>query len=271
MSKATAGKATENDPEPLHRGKDNEPGGVQVLSRAVDILRVVSQEPEELSLGKIAARVGLPRSTVQRIVNSLLSEKMLVQGPNAAGYRIGPQIHQLAEADKPDVPRTLHPLLEQLSETCGETVDLAMCRENQMVFLDQVSGNQRLRTVSAIGESFPMTVTANGKAVLALKTREAVKRIFDYENKSAPNSLKDLETELDKVRHDGFGLDIDEHTPGISAIGIAFKFSGAYYALSIPAPSNRFSLNRDKFTDELLSARDAISNLLFDVEFTADR
>jgi len=254
--------------EPSH-SRDNESRGIQVLSRAVDVLRVVSQQSEDLSLGKIALQVGLPRSTVQRIVSALVDEKLLIQGPNAAGYRIGPQIHALSDADKPDVPRYLHPVLEQLSDTCSETVDLAVWRNDQMIFIDQVSGNQRLRTVSAVGDSFPMAISANGKAVLALQDNETVKRILVSERKQKVMFYSDakIQKELKKIRRDGYGLDIDEHTPGISAVGIAFKFNDTFYAVSIPAPSSRFAMHRDQFIRELLDARSAISKLLFGVEF----
>ena len=36
-----------------------------------------------------------------------------------------------------------------------------------MLFIDQIVGSQRLRAVSSIGTSFPLTTTANGKAALA--------------------------------------------------------------------------------------------------------
>jgi DNA-binding IclR family transcriptional regulator len=249
--------------------RESDSSGIQVLSRAADILRVVSQESEPPSLGRIAALTELPRSTVQRIVGALLTEGMLSAGPGGVGYFIGGTIQQLAEAGRPDVRKKLRALLEQLAEATGETVDLAMCRDHQMVFIDQVSGKQRLRAVSAIGERFPMTLTANGKAVLALKSAESVAAIVAREisHQQTTLTLNGVKDELATVRSEGYGLDLDEHTPGISAVGIAFSFNGSYYAISIPAPSDRFNQHQVKFIAELQQAKDAIATLLPDCVF----
>jgi DNA-binding IclR family transcriptional regulator len=62
---------------------------VQVIARAAAILRALEEEKSGLSLGQIASRVDLARSTVQRIVSALESEKLvLAASPN----RLAPQI-----------------------------------------------------------------------------------------------------------------------------------------------------------------------------------
>jgi len=242
---------------------------IQVLSRAADILRVIGTESDPLSLGKIALRVGLPRSTVQRIVNALLEEKLLATRPNTNGYQIGPEIQKLAEIGRQDVAKSLHPILETLSHVTGETVDLSICRNLQMIFIDQVVGKQRLRAVSAIGESFPMSVTANGKAVLALKSENYIQKLIDHDRQSGilNKSQAVISKEIKQARQRGYGLDEGEHTPGIAAVGIAFKSAGSCYALSIPTPSSRFASNKQFFIDTLLHTRSEISNALTEVVF----
>ena len=58
--------------------KSDARGGIQVIARAANILRALEGEGEGLSLGEIAARVDLPRSTVQRIVTALADEQLLI-------------------------------------------------------------------------------------------------------------------------------------------------------------------------------------------------
>jgi len=223
----------------------------------------------DLSLGKIAQQVNLPRSTVQRIVTALVAENFLVAGPKSGGYNIGAGVQQLAESARQDVPQSLRPVLESLSAATEETVDLAIFRNHQMVFIDQVSGKQRLRAVSAVGEIFPMTVSANGKSVLAMKQKEVVLEICQQERASGVTDqpLAELQRELEKIRKDGYSLDLDDHTAGISAVGIGFRYRHSYYAISIPAASHRFSNCQSAFVDQLLQAREFISYALPDVEF----
>ena len=52
--------------------------GIQVISRAVKVLRALEGKPDGLSLSAIANEVDLPRSTVQRIVGALATEGFLI-------------------------------------------------------------------------------------------------------------------------------------------------------------------------------------------------
>ena len=71
---------------------------VQVIARAAHILRALEGEDAGLSLGQIAARVGLARSTVQRIVASLEAEKLLIAASPTGRVRLGPAILRLASS-----------------------------------------------------------------------------------------------------------------------------------------------------------------------------
>ena len=66
--------------------------GIKVISRATDILRVLGQSTTGLSLGQIALRVSLPRSTVQRIVAALEFEGFISIEAGNAGIRLGPEV-----------------------------------------------------------------------------------------------------------------------------------------------------------------------------------
>lgn len=227
-------------------------GGIQVIARAASILRALKNEQGGLSLGQIAARVGLPRSTVQRIVGALESERLVIAASPEGGIRLGPELQSLAEGARVDIVELARPFLVDLSRETGETVDLAIPRDDSLVFVDQISGTQRLRAVSSVGEAFPLTTTANGKAVLALMAEADARAIIKAEWKSTGARRRDPEAFMDGVRairRAGVAFDEDEHTEGISAVGVAFADpAGAIYAISVPAPTARFRKNRALLT-----------------------
>ena len=72
--------------------------------------------------------------------------------------RLGPTILRLASSVRTDFVAVARPFLVKLSHELRETVDLASIKRDHLVFIDQVIGPQRLRTVSAVGESFPLTL-----------------------------------------------------------------------------------------------------------------
>lgn len=218
----------------------NEKSGIQVIARAAAILRALKDERGGLSLGQIASRVGLPRSTVQRITGALVAERFIIQDGSGGGLRLGPELGAFAEAANFNVVERCRPILAEISQATGETTDLAVLRSTAMVFLDQVPGLHRLRTVSSVGEVFPLTTTANGLACLALMPEEQARQLIDREVSSQAKTQA-LLTRLATIAESGLAYDNDEHTPGISAIGFAFRnLSGDYHAISVPVPTTRF-------------------------------
>jgi len=217
---------------------------IQVIGRAAQILRALAKEGGGLSLGGIAKEVALPRSTVQRIVTALVEEGFVSIATKSGGIRLGPEIQTLARAVAMSPREQFRPVLEEIAKATGETVDLAVFRGDKMLFIDQVVGSQRLRTVSSIGETFPLTSTANGKAALAcIDEFEATKLIMTEMSGSAREErrLSEMLAELDEIRNGALARDNGEHTAGVSALGFAVADpSGEIYAVSLPVPSSRF-------------------------------
>ncbi len=240
--------------------------GIQVIARAAAILRVLKNAGDGLSLGQIASHVGLPRSTVQRIVNALLAERLVAPAGPAGGYRLGPELQSLAMAGRTGVADLARPYLTELSRQTGETVDLAEFETDHLVFIDQIVGTQRLRAVATVGERFPVTTTANGKACLSLldegQAADIARRELDGGDTKG-RTLQDFLTELEQVRARGVAYDLGEHTDGISAAGVSFEDSdGRIYAVSIPAPSHRFERNKAELKDGLLRTVEKIKTAL---------
>lgn len=229
---------------------DDRSGGIQVISRAAAVLRSLKDQTGGLSLGQISERVGLPRSTVQRIVGALQAEHFVIAASPDRGIRLGPGLTWLAKSARIDVVEILHPYLVELGDKTGETIDLAVLRAGKMVFVDQIPSRHRLRAVSSIGEAFPLTSTANGKACLALMSDADILHFLETEQPERAKKKANRDQflgEIAAVRKQQVAFDQGEHTEGISAIGAALADTdGNLYAISIPAPTSRFERNAAK-------------------------
>ena len=172
-----------------------------MIARAAAILRALEGEDCGLSLGQIAQRVKLARSTVQRIVASLEAEKLVIAASPTGRVRLGPSLLRLAGSMRSDFAATARPYIAKLSAELHETVDLASVRKDHLVFIDQVIGSQRLRTVSAVGEAFPLHCTANGKAYLSQLSDDAIEDLIgrSYEART-PNTLTRIAPLLTELR-----------------------------------------------------------------------
>lgn len=240
--------------------KGQEKSQVQVIARAASIMRALEDTTTGLSLGEIALKVGLARSTVQRIVAALETEKLVVAASPAGRVRLGPAILRLAGSVRTDFVTLAKPFLIELSKELHETVDLASIKGDHLVFIDQVIGSQRLRTVSAVGESFPLYCTANGKAYLAelddTEIESLIGRTYKQRTPSTLTKLSQLLDDIRTVRNSGYAVDLEEHALGICAAGVAMRdMLGNYVAISVPVPTQRFQQERARICERLLATK----------------
>ncbi|HHZ08486.1 MAG TPA: IclR family transcriptional regulator [Rhizobiales bacterium] len=240
-------------------GRDRESrGGIQVIARAASVLRALKGS-SGMSLGQIAEMTNLPRSTIQRIVDALQSERLVIASSGGGGIRLGPELHALSEAARFNVVDVMRPLLQRLVAQTEETVDLSVLRDGRMVFIDQVPGSHRLRAVSAVGEVFPLASTANGRACLALLDDGEARRLLAAEGSQMTEPVMAM---LAEIRRGGLAFDEDEHTPGISAVGLGFVDPrGDRYAVSVPVPTSRFAQQRDRVSAALRLLRAPIDQI----------
>jgi len=237
-----------------------EAAGIQVIGRAAAILRALEHEESGLSLGEIAGRVSLPRSTVQRIVAALGVEGLVLASGRRGEIRLGPALLALARSVDVAFERQIRPILVEMSRELGETVDLSVLQGTHAIFIDQVAGTQRLIAVSAVGERFPLHCTANGKALLAClpaARREVLLR--GPLEKLTPCTVvegREIEQQLVEFESTQLSWDREEHAEGICAVGTALIDSlGRCYAISIPTPAGRFKSQSAALGRTLLAYR----------------
>lgn len=231
--------------------------GIQVIARAAGILRALRLAPAGLSQAEVAEQVGLARSTIHRLLNALEDEGLVESDGPRGRYRLGPEVSRLADTARRGLLASLHPKLEELSHEVNETVDLSVLDRARATFVDQVVAPHRLRAVSAVGESFLLHCTANGKAFLAAMpphdlaraTAGALPQLTEY----TITDHEVLAAELARVRAEGIAYDREEHSAGICAVGTVIRgLTGLSVAVSVPTPAQRFYGREQMLHDALL-------------------
>ena len=249
------------------KNRTGEKSQVQVIARAAAILRALEDAAPGLSLGQIAQRVNLARSTVQRIVGALEAERLVIAASPTGRVRLGPTILRLAASVRTDFVSLARPFIVKLSNELRETVDLATVKRDHLVFIDQVIGSHRLRTVSAVGETFPLYCTANGKAYLAALEDAEIERLigraYEARTPKTVTRFNQLLDDLKSARKTGVAYDREEHTLGIAAAGVALRdLLGNYVAISVPVPAQRFNEHQRVIAKKLLETKKALQEYL---------
>ena len=235
---------------------------IQVIARAAEILRQLALRERGTTLRALAESTGLPRSTVHRIVVALADENLVTwhAGDGVAQLSLG--LVSLALSRRQRLSDDVHPHLEALCRKVGETVDLVVMRGASCVFIDHVQAHDVL-LVSALGTILPAHCTACGKALLAALPAEEVESLLPQRlEEYTPHTITDRDDllgELARIRETGLAFDRDEHTDGISALGVVIHDAwGEAAAVTIPVLSSRLKEREQELSRELRRTCDAL-------------
>jgi len=233
-------------------------GGTQLIARVASVLEALGRQPEGLSLGRIATATGLPRSTVQRLVQGLAGQGLVSTG--ARGVRLGPAITRLAAASRIDVVATAIPFIEAAGRRTRETVDLSLFQGEHALLVYQYPSDHELRVISTVGSALPVHCTAHGKALLAQLDNDEVRTLLRQPmDRLTPHSIVQMQAlldELDHIRQQGFALDHEEHARGVCGIGVVIDSAEPeQHAISIAVPAQRFAESLDELKATLFRCK----------------
>lgn len=221
-------------------------GGVQVIARAAQILRALEGQQRGLSLAQLSDVVGLPRSTVHRIVSALITEGFLASASPSGRVRIGPEFARLAWTGTAELWRSVEPLMQRIHEQLGETVDCSILDGHLMRVIHVIPTRHELRAMADVGATFPLHSTSKGRAILAVYDRAAARRMLPAElERYTPKTITTVDgvmTAIDQARQSGVAHEREESTMGICAAAIAVREpSGVLLAISVPVPAQRYA------------------------------
>ena len=245
--------------------EDRRSSGIQVIARTGRIMRTLSAHPQGLSLGGIAVEVGLPRSTVQRIIYALEQENMVERGKSSGSFRIGPALSQMLYQTQADVVSIVRPHLERLSHQQRETVCLSRLNGWQIEVLEQFVGEQPLRIVVPMGMPAPFFICADVKALLARMSDDMIAEWIagTPQSKAARSKLeRQLATEIAQIRQCGIASDYNDPFEGGASLSCSLSTFRGAYAISLLVPASRMPQKQEALIAALKETRDAVERLV---------
>lgn len=200
-------------------------GGVAAVDRAFRILAAFRAEDRSLSLAELAARTGLHKSTILRLIESMQRYDYL-QRLQGGGYRIGPMPLMLGAIYQRSMNTSdvLMPLLTQLTKQTGETSTFFVLHESTRVCLLRIETRHEIREHVRPGDTFPLSRGSPGAVLSAFSGAKGDK--------------------FDQIRSDHYYIaygDRQTESVGISApvFGAAQALLGA---ITISGPRSRIAL-----------------------------
>lgn len=225
-----------------------------VLHKVRQVLDCFVPNNQALTLTNLQRSTGFPMSTTKRLLESLLAEGFLSR--NERGYQLGPDMIVWAQAVKrgSDIVQVSKQVLEQIRDTCGETVTLNVRNGSRRVCIDRVSSVHRVKYDALVGEIIPLQAGSSCKVMLAFEPTIAAEVIANGLEKFTDQTITDPDEyskALDEVRHQGYAISCDETAVGVSSIAApVFNSEGRIIAaIGIGGPS--FRCTRDWLEDQV--------------------
>jgi DNA-binding IclR family transcriptional regulator len=226
--------------------------GSSTFAKMMDVVRFVGGSEAGAAFPQIARELELPKSTLHRLLQDLVQQRLLSQGDDRL-YKLGHGLFELARLawDRADIRREAQRSIAALVRDTNETVHLAILDGVDVVYIDKVEGSQTMRMASMIGARNPAYCTGVGKALIAFLPPDELKARYTHYNFRAftPRtiaSFRALNAALAEIRKRGYATDNEEHEVGIRcAAAPIFNFRGtAISSLSITVPVIRCDQKR---------------------------
>jgi DNA-binding IclR family transcriptional regulator len=244
---------------------------VNSVKKALAILDLLSNTPN-LGLADISKKLGFARSTTHGLLETLSRARLLDRNPDTGTYSLGIRLIELGYCAQTglDLVRIAAPFLKGLNLQFDETVHLTVLDNDEVLYIDCIESQRRLRTYSVIGIRAPLHCTSVGKAILAFQDDETIARIvarrglpaFTANTITTETRLRD---EIARIRACGYAIDNMEHEEHLRCIGAPIRNArGEVFAsISLSGPAERNTLERlEQMAPALLEATAAISHRL---------
>ena len=248
---------------------DREPGRVQSVCKAMDLLSCLAEARTPLTLGELSRRTGMPKATVHGLLSALRSSAVVEQSDEDGRYRLGIRLFEYGCAVSRgwNVLEAAAEPLRHVAEETGETASIATLDRGDVLILDSADARSNFRVVSEKGSRLPVHCTSQGKLLLAYMPsaqRRTLLRNCDFAayTPHSHTDLASLEGEMEQILRQGYAIENGELRIGLRSVAApVFNVEGqAIYAICVVGMFRRVnSPELERATKLLLSAAERIS------------
>ena len=218
---------------------------VQSVERAFTLLETMADADGVMGVSSLAAETGLPLPTIHRLIRTLVELGYLHQDPSRR-YVLGPRLIRLGERSSRMLTFFARPHLLRLASDLGETANLAMLDNDQIVYVAQAPSKHAMRMFTEVGKRVSPHCTAVGKAIFATMAEDDMRAVLRRTGmaRMTDNTVTDPDEFAQRVataREQGFAFDEGEQELGVRCVAVALTDAPARLAVSVSGPASRMT------------------------------
>lgn len=198
---------------------------VQSVSKALMVLEALAKETNGIGIIELSDKLGLNKTTVYRILTTLMAYQFVEQDKNSGKYLLGLKVLGLANVflKNKDLRALVRSHLSSFKEEFDVEILLSQSEQDELILIDKVE-NKNI-TNFKIGDKLPIFCTAMGKVYLSnqhyseLKKILANERISEFTSNATVNLDKLIE-EIKLIAIQGYALEDGEYVKGLGSIAV---------------------------------------------------
>lgn len=208
----------------------NKSSNLSSVGNALKVLESFTIDVTEKRVTQIALELNLAKSTVSRLLKTLLNEGYVKKDPETQKYSLGNKILTLYSSliSNREVVKEAHSLLEQLARDTSESVQLAELEGSNVIYMEQIISSYPIQIFAHIGRINPIHCTSSGKLLLAYQDTESIEKILNSSElgKYTSSTIMDtyiLKKQLLNIRGLGYCFIENEFIDGIVSIAAPIR------------------------------------------------
>jgi len=201
---------------------------VPALQRGMQLLGQFTRDQRELTGADLSRRLGVPRASVFRLLQTLEQMGFVERVGDSAHYKLGIAVLRLGFEYLASMELTEHgrPILDDLSAATGLSAHLAVRDGREVVVVAKSAGRSVQFNSIQVGARLPAHATVLGRVLLGGQTLDDLRRLYEgvtlvSSSPQTPTTLEALKQVIDADAQRGYGISQGGYDAGISTIAAA--------------------------------------------------
>ncbi|VXB65962.1 IclR family transcriptional regulator [Arthrobacter sp. 9V] len=246
------------------------PRVVQSVSRAIGLLKTLAAQSRAMTLGELAAAVGLSKPSTFHMLRTLELEGFVSKTAEAA-YQLDWGLYELGSSviRSVDLTRVARVHLDDLAELTGEAVLLSILDGDSVLYLDRGQAVESFAMVANMGRRSPLHTNASGKVLLAYQPEQFISDFLGQplvpRTQATLIDPRELAQALAAVRLNGYSTCWEEEELGLCSVAVPVRdYTGnVCAAMAVAGPAQRVNhATGPGLVDLLLAAAARVSRAL---------
>jgi len=234
--------------------RDKDSYNIRSVENALHLLEALADEENQYSLAQLSQRLDMTKASLFRLMATFENHGYVERGQISGEYQLGLAAFEVSQKllSKMTLLRKARPAMAQLVRQCNESAYLVVQRKQEVLFLDMLDNEQKVKIVPLTSQRFPLDKCAPGKIFLA----------FDEANTQILANQPQLAADIKQCRKQLYSINQNGVGEGSTCMAVPLFKTGKIIAGCLALISPSFRTDEIRINKELLPALKAAGEMI---------